>query len=169
MNTILLKALMDDAKKEAQREDALQMVRGMAEDYYQGVRDAYNIENLSELGTPWSSNRIGQVITSRVKNMMNDPTVMAGRDAISSDEMEPLFVQLLRHQGVRDAFQGAREAEMQLPKFNNPLSVIGFFGRLERMLGGEPTPFNRNVAPQGTNKSAFDDMMKKVYGEKQGK
>lgn len=167
MNTILLKALADDIKKEEQRQDALRMVHKMATNYYKGVRDAYNIEDISELGLPWSGERIGQVITSRAKGAINDPTVFAGRTAISADTMEPLFVQLLKHQGVRDAFQGAREAEIQLARFSNPPSVVNFFEQLEDLLGGQRTPFNPNASAQPVKKGSFDDMMKKVYGEKQ--
>lgn len=143
MNAVLLKALMDKNTKDMQRQDSLAKVRSLQADYIQGVKDAYGIENIEELGNPWSRDRIGQVITSRAKDLAGiDPVVSAGRAAISERKMGPLFIQLLRNQGVRDAFQGAREAEMQEPDWSDPRSVVGFFNSLEELLGGTPTPFS---------------------------
>lgn len=172
MNAVLLKALMDQNTKNAQRLDSLNKVRSLQAEYNQGVKDAYGIENIEELGNPWSYDRIGQVITSRAKDLTGvDPVVSAGRAAISERKMQPLFIQLLRNQGVRDAFQGAREAEMQLPTFSDPRSVVGFFNSLEELLGGTPTPFSaprsKKEIPQQESAPAteYDSLLKK-YGYK---
>lgn len=172
MNAVLLKALMDQNTKEAQRLDSLKKVRSLQAEYNQGVKDAYGIENIEELGNPWSYDRIAQVMTSRAKDLAGiDPKVSAGRAAISERKMQPLFIQLLRNQGVRDAFQGAREAEMQLPTFSDPRSVVGFFNSLEELLGGTATPFSaprnkKQVQKQeGATTTEYDELLKK-YGYK---
>lgn len=157
MNAVLLKALMDQNTKEAQRLDSLKKVRSLQAEYNQGVKDAYGIENIEELGNPWSYDRITQVMTSRAKDLTGvAPKVSAGRAAISERKMQPLFIQLLRNQGVRDAFQGAREAEMQEPDWSDPRSVVGFFNSLEELLGGTATPFSapRNKKTEAKKQSA---------------
>ena len=172
MNAVLLKALMDQNTKEAQRLDSLKKVRSLQAEYNQGVKDAYGIENIEELGNPWSYDRIAQVLTSRAKDLTGvDPKVSAGRAAISERKMQPLFIQLLRNQGVRDAFQGAREAEMQVPDWSDPRSVVGFFNSLEELLGGKVTPFSapRNKKEvskkENTSTTEYDELLKK-YGYK---
>lgn len=175
MNAVLLKALMDKSTKDMQRQDSLAKVRSLQADYNQGVKDAYGIENIEELGNPWSYDRIGQVITSRAKDFTGvDPVVSAGRAAISERKMGPLFIQLLRNQGVRDAFQGAREAEMQEPDWSDPRSVVGFFNSLEELLGGTPTPFSeprrkqeamQTPAQNNQPVTEYDALLKK-YGYK---
>ena len=175
MNAVLLKALMDKSTKDMQRQDSLAKVRSLQADYNQGVKDAYGIENIEELGNPWSYDRIGQVITSRAKDVAGvDPVVSAGRAAISERKMGPLFIQLLRNQGVRDAFQGAREAEMQEPDWSDPRSVVGFFNSLEELLGGTQTPFSEprrkqetmQTPAQNTQPATEYDTLLKKYGYK---
>lgn len=170
MNTILLKALMDEQKQAGQQDKYARAFNALEKRYREGVENAYGLESAEDWLTKGWGGRAKNIAWSRFLDLVGDPQVAYGRGELTATN--PLLVKLLRDQGFKDAFQGAREAEMQLPDESDPRAVLNYFQTVREM-GSIPYSADdpriwRRQAEQQENKSAFDEMMKKVYGEKQG-
>ena len=170
MNTVLLKALMDDMAQQAKNQKYYDAFNALETEYRDAVEKAYGLEDADEYLREGWFGRAGDVITSRAKALAGNEDVALGRSKMEA--VGPKIVRLVRSQGTRDAFQGAREAEIQIPDPDDPRQVLSYMGTVRAMdkipyLPNDPRILRRQ-ATQQANKSAFDDMMKKVYGEKQG-
>lgn len=169
MNAVLLKALMDDHKQSVQQGKYAQAFNALENRYRDAVEKAYGLEQAEDWLTQGWGGRASNIMKSRLLDFLGNPSVAFGRAEMTATN--PLLVKMLRDQGFKDAFQGAREAEMQLPDEDDPRAVLNYFQTVREM-GGIPYSADdpriwRRQAEQQENKSAFDEMMKKVYGEKQ--
>jgi hypothetical protein len=168
MNAVLLKALADDIKKQQQQQVYAEKFNTLEKNYRDAMEKAYGLESADEYAREGWFGRGADIAKSWLYGAFPGE-VAEGRAGMK--DMNPLLVDLLRSQGFQDAFQGAREAEMQIP--TSPLGLLNFFKNVRE---SRNIPYSvddprilRRQAIQNSNKSAFDDMMKKVYGEKQGK
>lgn len=166
MNSILLKALVEQQQKKAEQNKYAQAFNALESKYRDAMEKAYGLENAEDWLNEGSFGRTADVATSRILGLFPGE-VSQGRSEMTA--VNPMLVKLLRSQGFKDAFQGAREAEMQLPDENDPRAVLNYFQAVREM-GGIPmsatdSRINRvNETQKAKNKSAFDDMMKELYG-----
>lgn len=167
MNATLLKALVEQQQRQAARQRYADVFNALESSYRDSMEKAYGLNNADEFRREGELGRMADVATSRILGLFPG-RVDEGRTGMRN--MNPILVQLLREKGFKDAFQGAREAEMQIPDESDPAGMLNFFEKV-RAMGGIPyAPSYKQVADykQNTtsNKSAFEDMMKEVYGVK---
>lgn len=135
MNAVLLKALMDDQKQAVQQDKYARAFNALEKRYRNAVENAYGLERAEDWLTKGWGGRAKNIAWSRFLDLVGDPQVAYGRGELTATN--PLLVKLLRDQGFKDAFQGAREAEMQLPDESDPRAVLNYFQAVREM-GGIP-------------------------------
>lgn len=158
MNAVLLKALVDQQKQQAQRDRYAQAFNALEADYRKAVEDAYGLKSADDWLKEGSPERTAEVLTSNILSAFGNDRVNRGR--AGTRNMEPALVQLLRSQGFKDAFQGAREAELQIPTGNNIEATLKFFDRV-RSMGGIPR--NAQQQPKQTDVQEIRSIAEK-YG-----
>lgn len=131
MNAVLLKALMEQEKQAADRDMYAQKFNALEERYRRAVEQAYGLENAEDWMKEGWGGRAQNIFTSRFYDLIGVPRVAQGRSEMTATN--PLLVALLRSQGFKDAFQGAREAEMQLPDESDPRAVLNYFQAVREM------------------------------------
>ena len=135
MNAVLLKALVEQQQQRAKQDKYAQAFNALENRYRNAMEKAYGLENAEDwMGEGWSG-RAANIATSRILDALGNERVAQGRSEMTA--VNPMLVQLLRSQGFKDAFQGAREAEMQLPDENDPRAVLNYFQAVREM-GGIP-------------------------------
>lgn len=165
MNAVLLKALADDIKKQQQQQIYAERFNTLEKNYRDAMEKAYGLESADEFAREGSAGRAMDIMTSWALGVFPG-RVAEGRAGMK--EMNPLLVDLLRSQGFQDAFQGAREAEMQIP--TTSLGLLNFFKNVRESrnipYSADDPRILRQQAIQNGSKDAFEEMMKKIYGEK---
>lgn len=167
MNSILLEALVEQQQQRAKQSKYAQAFNALENKYRNAMEKAYGLENAEDWMTEGSLGRGADVATSRILGLFPG-RVSEGRSEMTN--VAPDLVYLLRSQGFKDAFQGAREAEMQLPNENDPRAVLNYFQAVRQMgsipyAPNDPRLIRKNMG-QTANESAFNKMLKEVYGEK---
>lgn len=171
MNSVLLKAFLDEKAKEGTQLEAARMAEELENRYRDAVERAYTLKSADEFIKEGSFKRTGDVIASNILGIIPG-TVAEGRADLAKSAWEPTFMQFLRHQGVRDALQGAREGEIQMPDFSDPVSVMTFWENIRPILGTQQ-PRSRAREQKRTeriqNSVASEEpatLFEKYYGKK---
>lgn len=131
MNAVLLKALLEQGKKQQERDHYANVFNNLERDYRDSMEKAYGLESADDFTNETGAGRLADVIKSRILGSMFSKEVSAGRAGMRG--MNPILTKLLREQGFKDAFQGAREAEMQIPDESDPVAMLNFFNKVRSM------------------------------------
>lgn len=134
MNATLLKALVEQQQQAAKQQHYADVFNALEASYRDSMEKAYGLNNADDFRREGGLGRLGDVALSRVLGLFPG-RVDEGRTGMRN--MNPILVQLLREKGFKDAFQGAREAEMQIPDESDPAGMLNFFDKV-RAMGGIP-------------------------------
>lgn len=134
MNATLLKALVEQQQQAVQKQHYADVFNALEASYRDSMEKAYGLNNADDFRREGGLGRMADVATSRILGLFPG-RVDEGRTGMRN--MNPILVQLLREKGFKDAFQGAREAEMQIPDESDPAGMLNFFDKV-RAMGGIP-------------------------------
>lgn len=134
MNATLLKALVGQQQQAAKQQHYADVFNALEGSYRDSMEKAYGLNNADDFRREGGLGRMADVATSRILGLFPG-RVDEGRTGMRN--MNPILVQLLREKGFKDAFQGAREAEMQIPDESDPAGMLNFFDKV-RAMGGIP-------------------------------
>lgn len=134
MNATLLKALVEQQQQAAKQQHYADVFNALETSYRDSMEKAYGLNNADDFRREGGLGRMADVATSRILGLFPG-RVDEGRTGMRN--MNPILVQLLREKGFKDAFQGAREAEMQIPDESDPAGMLNFFDKV-RAMGGIP-------------------------------
>lgn len=134
MNATLLKALVEQQQQQAARQRYADVFNALESNYRDSMEKAYGLQSADDFRNEGGIGRALDVATSRILGLFPG-RVDQGRTGMRN--MNPILVQLLREKGFKDAFQGAREAEMQIPDESDPAGMLNFFDYV-RQMGGIP-------------------------------
>lgn len=154
MNSILMKALVDNYNNELQKQKYADEFNALEQKYRDSVEKAYGLNSADEFVKEGSLGRLNDIITSRVLGGLGVDRVNVGRAGMTATN--PLLVKLLRDQGFKDAFQGAREAEMQIPSESDPVAVLNYFDTVRQMGNIPYSPRDKRLRPATLSDEAIN-------------
>lgn len=128
MNPYVAKMIIDKVKEAGQEAKYAQEYNKVASNYEDAVKKAYGLEDAYDFLNQGSAGRLADIITSRVLGTVS-PTVAEGRSDLNTYQPDLVNLMRLRRGGTSDAFQGAREAEIQLPNSNDPAAMLNWLRR----------------------------------------
>lgn len=158
MNSLILKSLLDQQQRQAQQNRYNTAFNNFANAYENSVKQAYGLEDPYEFMREGPVNRLADIITSRTLSSLGNPRVSEGRAGLRN--IEPQLTALIREKGIKDAFQGAAEAKMQLPDADDVAAMLKWIktNRESLNIPSEQTP----VAPKA-DANEYRSIMEK-YG-----
>ena len=113
MNSVILKSLLDQQAKQQQQDRYNRAFNNFANAYENSVKMAYGLDDPYDFVREGSLMRLADIVGSRALDALGNARVAEGRQGLKN--IQPQLAALLREKGIRDAFQGAAEAKMQLP------------------------------------------------------
>lgn len=164
MNSILMKALVDNYNNELQKQKYADEFNALEQKYRDSVEKAYGLNSANDFIKEGTLGRAADVITSNILGALGVDRVNVGRAGMRA--MNPLLVRLIRSQGFKDAFQGAREAEMQIPGENDITGTLNYFDTVRQMGNIPYSPRDKRLRPVALSDEAINKQVsaKEKYG-----